>query len=109
MKERAKTAMSVIMSEEELNRIRFQDVAGGKTMEVIADVHGMKRFEAKRFLKNIIAVIRGAFLLLIIHGYNHGTAIRDMIRGSELGTTRIRNLTGVEWNKGQTVVTVGCA
>lgn len=46
---------------------------------MIVDVHGMKCPQAKRFINNIINVVRIVFRLIIIHGYNHGTAIKEML------------------------------
>lgn len=48
-------------------------------VRVTVDLHGLTTAQAKRLLNNIIAMIRRPFTLEIIHGYHHGTAIRDMI------------------------------
>lgn len=48
-------------------------------VQVIVDMHGLTVAQARRLLNNIIAMIRRPFQLEIIHGYHHGTAIRDMI------------------------------
>lgn len=48
-------------------------------VHITVDLHGLSVLEARRLLNNIIAMIRRPFLLEIIHGYHHGTAIRDMI------------------------------
>ena len=47
--------------------------------KIIVDVHGMKCFEVRRFINNIISIVNSDFKLDIIHGYNHGTAIKDML------------------------------
>ncbi len=68
----------MIFTEEELSRISIQEPPDC-VPHIIADVHGMKCHQAKRFINNIINVIKSAFRLDIIHGYNHGTAIKDML------------------------------
>lgn len=108
MKERTKSMMRAIMREDELQRIHFQDLSE-TDMKVIADVHGMKRVEARRFIRNIIAVVRDAFFLLVIHGYNRGTALRDMIRGGMLQSPRISEIMEVDRNPGATMLAVGPA
>ena len=70
--------MRMVFSENELSRISVQIDARGE-VRITADVHGMKCSEARRFIKNIINIVRMAFQLVIVHGYNHGTAIKDML------------------------------
>lgn len=70
--------LKLIFTEPELNRLTIQEKNNGKT-RITADVHGMKCFEARRFINNIINIVHAAFQLIIIHGYNHGTAIKDML------------------------------
>ena len=96
----------MIMSKEELERITYQEIAG-KKIEVVADVHGMSKMNAKRFIKNIIAIILDEFFLMIIHGFNHGCAIKDMIR-SDILSRRITDLQDVENNKGRTILCISC-
>ena len=43
------------------------------------DVHGLKVYEAKSLIKNIGALMKVGDSLVVIHGYNHGTAIKDML------------------------------
>lgn len=70
------TKLSFILSKNDMDRISliFKD-----EMRIIVDVHGMKCIQAKKFINNIINVVRIVFRLIIIHGYNHGTAIKDML------------------------------
>lgn len=69
-----------IFTDEEMSRITISDSIGGCLL-ITADVHGMKCRQARRFINNIINVIRMVFHLMIIHGYNHGRAIKDMLAG----------------------------
>ena len=39
----------------------------------------MKCCDARKFINNITNIIQMAFRLVIIHGYNHGTAIKEML------------------------------
>ena len=69
-------SLSSILSENVMSRISLKSKDG---ICMIVDVHGMKCFQSKRFINNIINVVRIFFQLIIIHGYNHGTAIKDML------------------------------
>ena len=72
------TRLTMILTEKELSRIHISE-SNGETIRITADVHGMKCYEARRFINNIINIVRTAFQLVIIHGYNHGTAIKEML------------------------------
>lgn len=68
--------LSSILSENDMAKISLKSKDG---ICMIVDVHGMKCFQVKRLINNIINVVRIFFQLIIIHGYNHGTAIKDML------------------------------
>lgn len=44
------------------------------------DLHQMKYKEAEKTITNVISLLRFSFKLCLIHGYNHGTVLKDMIR-----------------------------
>lgn len=52
------------------------------TVRVVIDVHKMKAKEANLTVKNIINLVKGQFILVVCHGYNGGTAIRDLLQNS---------------------------
>lgn len=70
--------LKMILTQEEINRLKITE-STSEHIKIIADVHGMKCYEARRFINNIINIVRIAFQLVIIHGYNHGTAIKEML------------------------------
>lgn len=70
--------ISMILTAEELNRLTITECPSKET-RVIADVYGMKCSVARCFINNIINAIRKAFKLIVVHGYNHGQAIKDML------------------------------
>lgn len=70
--------LKMVLTNDELSRISVQEKSQRK-IRITADVHGMKCYEARRFINNIINIMRMAFQLIIIHGYNHGTAIKKML------------------------------
>ena len=72
------TRLRTVLTNNEIDRISVQENPLGK-VRITADVHGMKCYEARRFINNIINIVRIAFQLIIIHGYNHGTAIKEML------------------------------
>lgn len=70
--------LRMVFTNEEIERLTISE-NDEKAIRIIVDVHGMKCSQARRFINNIINTIRVAFQLIIIHGYNHGTAIKDML------------------------------
>ena len=74
-----KTRLESIFSSTEMNRIKITEDSL-KHLLIVADVHGLKCYQAKRFISNIVNVIQSSFQLIIIHGYTHGTAIKDMLQ-----------------------------
>ena len=70
--------LKMIFTQEEIDRLSITEIDENQ-VRIIADVHGMKCSQARRFINNIINAVRVAFQLIIIHGYNHGTAIKDML------------------------------
>ncbi len=73
-----RTRLMMVLTKNELNRIQISESINEKT-RITVDVHGMKCYEARRFINNIINIVHMAFQLVIIHGYNHGTAIKEML------------------------------
>ena len=71
------TRLRLILSADELDRLTISEIAGNIT--IVIDVHGMKCSQARRFINNIINLIRTAFEMVVIHGYNHGMAIKNML------------------------------
>ena len=70
--------LGIVFSQTDIDRITVKDT-DSKNLQITVDVHGMKCYEAKKFINNIINAVRTTFKLAIIHGYNHGTAIKDML------------------------------
>ena len=94
--------LGLIFTEDEISRIRMH---AGDFPSVTVDVHGMGCLEAKAFLKNVIALFRNAFKLVVIHGYNNGTAIRDMVRREKL-SSKVTAVHSWYWNDGVTEMDV---
>ena len=70
--------LQMILTTDEISRLTISDSEKGN-VNITVDVHGMKCSQAKRFINNIINAVHTAFQLVIIHGYKHGTAIKDML------------------------------
>ncbi|MCM1267097.1 MAG: hypothetical protein NC302_04255 [Bacteroidales bacterium] len=73
-----RTRLKMVLIQKELDRISISETEN-RRIRITADVHGMKCYEARRFINNIINIVRVAFQLVIIHGYNHGTTIKEML------------------------------
>ena len=103
--------MRMIFTDDEKKRISIQQArdGGGFTTVVTADVHGMNCRQAKAFIRNVIALFRGSFKLVVIHGFHSGTALRDMIRTEAATFSRKVNADSVHgwyWNDGVTEMRV---
>lgn len=93
-----------IFTKEELTRIT-KDV-GTYPQTITVDVHGMSCQDALRFVKNIVALhFRDSFNLIVIHGYNGGTAIKETITDHKI-SARVRNVRHCWWNPGITTFQV---
>lgn len=66
------------MTDEELGRFTFLSDANG-ALALRGDLHGLSCREARRLLNNLMLLIRDDFDLIVIHGYRHGQAIKDML------------------------------
>ncbi|MBQ3546650.1 MAG: hypothetical protein IJA34_16950 [Lachnospiraceae bacterium] len=95
--------LSFVMRGDELQRIHVDEV--DSKLEITIDLHQFKCKDAKRILQNIINVNRCSFTLHVIHGYNHGTAIKAMIY-EQLNTQRIIQKSSPTWNPGETYIEI---
>ena len=91
--------MMMIMTKEELERVTSS--AG----MLLVDLHGLTVHKAKRLLSNLIAINSDCIDICAIHGYNHGTAIKEMIHRSFV-TPEHLSIKNVEGNYGRTIVKV---
>lgn len=66
-----------IMTQDDMQRINIGVNDPGFLIQV--DLHGLTCAEAKRFLNNIICLVNPGFRFDVIHGYNHGTALKNML------------------------------
>lgn len=99
-RERVMARMKMIFTRNELERIWFIP-----TDMICIDLHGLSCFDARRFLNNVINILRNPEELQVIHGYNHGTALRDMIR-KDLHNPHIIDIRTDERNYGITYLDV---
>lgn len=70
--------LSLFLTKDEIQRC----MENGNILYV--DVHGLHIKECKKFLKNIGAVCKLGQILVIIHGYNNGTSIKEMLKNTIL-------------------------
>lgn len=90
----------MIFTNEEISRITKLDEYAYEV-----DLHGECRADAKRFLNNLINVTRHPFVLSVVHGYNHGTVLQEMVR-SDFDNPRVVSMNAVPFNQGETVLCV---
>ncbi|MDF2905005.1 MAG: hypothetical protein K0R34_326 [Herbinix sp.] len=57
---------------------------------VEVDIHGMTRFQAKVFLDHQLkSAKKDIYRIRVIHGYQGGTQLRDMVRGDYRGHPKV--------------------
>lgn len=95
-----KSRFSLILTKEEMDRLSFKMMKDGG-IEVVANVHGLKVYQAKRFINNIINIAKTSIKMDVIHGYNHGTAIKDMIKNN-IGNSKVYDIIQDQKNLGVT-------
>lgn len=67
--------MRLILSFRDIERVIFE------SEDVLTiNVHGLSRKAMIRLLKNISCINMNAFTMRIIHGFNHGTTLKDALR-----------------------------
>lgn len=72
------------------------------------NVHDMHQNAVRHFLNNIINLVRGSFVLTVVHGFNGGTVLKDMIWAESINN-RIEQKLAVENNPGRTRLMVAAA
>ena len=90
----------MILSEKEFNRIEEQDEG-----TYVIDVHEFRRDETKRMINNIINLSTHPCTITVIHGYNRGTVLLEMIR-KDLHNPKIVNITSAVYNPGKTFLEI---
>ena len=73
----------------------------GEVASIIIDVHGLTCKEAKRFINNVVNITRASCIVEVIHGYRHGTRIKDMLWKSYYNPN-IRQIVADQSNPGVT-------
>ncbi len=96
--------MKLVFTEEEIKRIKMK----GNSGRIQVDLHMLTVPGAKRLLSNLIALDREGREIDVIHGFNHGTRIKDMVWNG-LPNPRIAGRRCPEGNPGLTTLTIAAA
>jgi len=88
--------LAMFLTKSEMERIRFLEDG-----TVVVDVHQLDRKAMKRLLRNIAAVFRNGIDLLVIHGYHHGTTLKDVLQTDRI-FSRPYSVESNHWNPGRT-------
>lgn len=91
--------LNMVLPQKDLARITIEK----DTDAVLVDLHNMGTKDAKILLNNIINLNRNGCVIKVIHGYNHGIALKDMING-RFNNPRINTKEEHEKNKGMTIL-----
>lgn len=87
--------LELVLKKEQLSRIRFEQA------ELTVDLHGMCQSECRWLVRTMIAIIFTDFQLNLIHGYNHGTKLKEMLLATNL-SDRVTDMYCDPWNPGMT-------
>ena len=98
-----KDRMTFIMQGNDLNRLQIYESEKGTVIKI--DLHGMKCGEAFKVINSILLLCRFRFTLDIIHGYNRGTNLKEMIY-HQLMNSRIISKHCDVWNPGETIIEI---
>jgi len=93
--------MEMIFTNDEIARIT--EGIKNDVHTITVDVHGLRVKDAKRLLNNLMAINREGYDIQVIHGYSHGTAIKEMIYG-KLESPRLECKKAVKRNHGRTIL-----
>ncbi len=96
--------MTFIMYGEDICRVNISEESDG-TKTIMVDLHGLNRKSAAKMISNIIAMFMFPFNLVLIHGYNHGTVLKEYI-AYDLNNPRITKKSTPYNNPGITYLTI---
>ena len=90
--------LSIVMKKEDMDRIKI-----ASNNDIIVDLHNLGTKEAMILINNIINLNRDECNIQLIHGYNHGIALKDMFN-NRFENKRIQERKQVQYNQGMTVL-----
>ncbi len=76
-------------------------------MEITVDIHGMTEYDAIKHLEDVIKRAEsGVEAIRVIHGYNKGDTLREMVR--DPNKIRSRRIVGRRYtmNQGETIIEI---
>jgi DNA-nicking Smr family endonuclease len=89
--------LNFLFKKEWLDRITI----GKEENKITIDLHYLTCKEAEKLVKNTIALTKGEYTMDLIHGYNNGTAIKQLIHNEKL-SDRVQKKICPQWNPGLT-------
>lgn len=95
--------LSMILNKEDIKRIKIKKNNETNVEEFAVDLHNLGTKDAMVLVNNIINLNRDECEIEVIHGYNHGIALKDMIN-SRFHNPRIMEKKSVARNMGITIL-----
>lgn len=96
-----KIRLSFVINGDDAWRLSFKETDGA--LSVWYDAHEKTVPSARRDISNIAAMVSGRTKLNVIHGYNNGTAIKQMLRTSRI-SNRVLSVSSPAYNPGITQI-----
>lgn len=88
-----------------LDTNQFNRIVEDEDNNYTVDVHEFHRSETKRLINNMINVVTHPCIIKIVHGYNRGTVLLEMIR-KDLNNPKILKISTVAYNPGETYLEI---
>lgn len=70
------------------------------------DVHGLELEDAKKYITNTVKELYKSkgLKLIVVHGYNHGTKIKDWLRSTSSLNKYVNSISPSLDNSGETII-----
>lgn len=99
--------MGFLFTDKDIERVVWK-ASEDNCIVLSVDLHQMTCKEARRFIRNIISLFgQSTITVELIHGYIHGTAIKEMILTQEI-SPRITEIQTLSYNPGVSVAKIAC-
>lgn len=106
--EEMKTKLAFLLTKQAYKDAHFKFIETKDGLIVRFDTHGKTAKEARRLINNVAATNRQPFFIHVIHGFNQGTVIKDMIQNENINPRFVR-VKMQKGNPGESIIKVAGA
>lgn len=106
--EQIRDRLSYILPGEELGRVKYLKIVNNDILYITLDVHKWSRDKVASVLRKIVVLEREPLCISVIHGYTHGTKIKEMLC-ADFRNERMVHRRGYNENPGMTLLSFRAA